>query len=91
MNLTLQMPQVDIKILHKITSISVICTCYFFKKIQCAYCCEYIFHLKDGSSVMGSQSASLQVDHKLGILEQKLVGALNVFLILKKAWIFQQI
>lgn len=39
-NLMLQMPQVDILILHKINSLSVIYTCYFFKKIT--LCCIYV-------------------------------------------------
>lgn len=36
-----------------------------------------MFHLKNGMSVMGSQSTSLRVDHKLGIqsLKQTLMGA----------------
>lgn len=76
----LQMPQVDIIILHKINSLSVIYTCYFFKKIQFAYCVVYMFHLKTRAISDRTQTTSLHMDHKLGIqrLEQTLVEAVYI-------------
>lgn len=90
------------KLLHKITSLSGIYTWYFLKKIQCAYCGVYMFYLKTKcSSVIGPQSTNQQVDRMLDIqrIEQSLVEAMhtivldqeNIFMVLKKDWIIQQI